>query len=112
VYKVLLDLLVIKTVTSFTAQPLRWFTILSLPALLFALTALTHTAYTLVTSQTMSLPIAGSGLIFFASAIVSLCSGALGELVYKLGDVHAHDFSRLTQQSGQSPAVLKDLPNG
>jgi glycosyltransferase involved in cell wall biosynthesis len=112
VYKVLLDLLVIKTVTSFTAQPLLWFGILSLPALLFALTAFGFTAYSLLSSQTMSLPIAGSGLLFFASAIISVCSGALAELVYKLGDVHAHDFSRLTQQSGQSPSARKDVPNG
>ena len=110
VYKVLLDLLVIKTVASFTARPLLWFSILSLPALLLALIALGHTAYTLLNNQTPSLPIAGSGLIFFASAIISICSGALGELVYKLGDLHTHDFSRLTQQSG--PSACKDVPNG
>jgi glycosyltransferase involved in cell wall biosynthesis len=39
VYKVLLDLLVIKTVASFTARPLLWFSMLSLPLLLGGLIA-------------------------------------------------------------------------
>src|SRR5690606_39591079 len=33
IYKVLLDLMVIKTVTTFASRPLRWFAILSLPLL-------------------------------------------------------------------------------
>ncbi len=36
IYKVLLDLLVIKTVASFTSRPLLWFAMLSLPALVIA----------------------------------------------------------------------------
>jgi glycosyltransferase involved in cell wall biosynthesis len=111
VYKVLLDLLVIKTVTSFTAQPLLWFSLLSLPAILFALTAFAFTAYSLLSEGTLSLPIAGSGLLFFASAIISMCSGALAELVYKVGDVHTHDFARLTQQAGPPPSARKDVAN-
>jgi glycosyltransferase involved in cell wall biosynthesis len=111
VYKVLLDLLTIKTVTSFTSRPLLWFSLLSLPALLFALTALGFTAYSLLRTGTLSLPIAGSGLLFFASAIISVSSGALAELVYKLGDVHTHDFSRLTQQADSSPSAVKDVAN-
>src|SRR6516164_5647177 len=44
VYKVLLDLLVIKTVASFTSRPLLWFALLSLPALGIAAVALSYSA--------------------------------------------------------------------
>lgn len=98
VYKVLLDLMVIKTIATFTARPLLWFTALSIPLLLVATLCLTYTAFTLIQSGTMSLSIAGSGLIFFMSAFILFCSGALGELVYKTGSIREKDFSKLTQR--------------
>ena len=49
--------------------------------------------------EPLSLPIAGSGVIFLASAVISVSSGALAELVFKLGDVREHEFARLTQKS-------------
>jgi glycosyltransferase involved in cell wall biosynthesis len=107
---VLLDLLVIKTTVSFTARPLLWFGLLSLPALAFAFVALGYTTYAVLSDGILPLPVAGSGLIFLASAIISLCSGALGDLVYKLGDVHPHQFAQLTQQLGPAPAT--DVGNG
>jgi glycosyltransferase involved in cell wall biosynthesis len=98
VYKVLLDLMVVKTVASFTARPMLWFAMLAVPFLLVASLALGYTIVGLVTDGTPSLPIAGSGVIFLSSALILVCSGALGELIYKLGDVREHDFSSLTQQ--------------
>ena len=44
-----------------------------------------------------SLPIAGSGIVFLASAMIFLCSGALAELAYSRGDVRDRDFLKLTQ---------------
>jgi len=102
VYKVLLDLLVIKTVASFTSRPLLWFTLLSLPAMAIAVIAFGYTASYSLEHGTMPLPIAGTGVIFLASALISISSGALGELVFKLGDVREHDFARLTQVSDPS----------
>ena len=49
------------------------------------------------TEGTLPLPIAGCGVIFLSSAIILMGSGALGELVYKLGDMREHEFSGLTQ---------------
>jgi glycosyltransferase involved in cell wall biosynthesis len=98
IYKVLLDLMVIKTVASFTARPMLWFGILSLPMMLAAAVAFACTIVTFVSDGTFSLPIAGSGVIFLSSAIILMGSGALGELVYKLGDMREHEFSGLTQQ--------------
>jgi glycosyltransferase involved in cell wall biosynthesis len=98
IYKVLLDLMVIKTVASFTARPLLWFGLLTLPMLAVAAVAFGWTITQFISTGTLSLPIAGSGVIFLSSAIVLLASGALGELVYKLGDLREHEFSGLTER--------------
>jgi glycosyltransferase involved in cell wall biosynthesis len=99
IYRVLLDLLVIKTVASFTARPLLWFSLLSLPVLGAGIFAL---GYALVSMTMMhhpfSLPIAGSGLIFLAAAVILLSGGALAEIVYNLGDIREHRFAQLTQR--------------
>jgi glycosyltransferase involved in cell wall biosynthesis len=99
IYKVLLDLLVVKTVASFTSRPLLWFSMLSLPMLAAGLLT---TGYALSAalwgSEPLSLPIAGTGLIFLAGAVILLSSGALAEVVYKLGDMRECDFARLTQR--------------
>ena len=97
IYKVLLDLMVIKTVASFTARPMLWFGMLSIPMLLVSAIAFGCTIVQFATDGTLSLPIAGCGVVFLSSAIILMGSGALGELVYKLGDMREHEFSRLTQ---------------
>jgi glycosyltransferase involved in cell wall biosynthesis len=97
IYKVLLDLMVIKTVASFTARPMLWFGLLSIPMLIGSALAFAVTLVTLLTTGTFSLMIAGCGVIFLSSAIILMGSGAVGELVYKLGDMREHEFSGLTQ---------------
>jgi glycosyltransferase involved in cell wall biosynthesis len=111
VYKVLLDLLVIKTVASFTSRPLLWFALLSLPAMTIALIAFGYSAHHLLEQQTMPLPIAGTGVIFFASALIAICSGALGELVYKLGDLREHHFARLTLKTDPAGHSVREGQN-
>jgi len=98
IYKVLLDLMVIKTVTTFASRPLRWFALLSVPLFLAATVMLAHTLVTLITDRAqLSLPLAGTGIIFLASGAILLCSGALAELIYSRGDVRDSEFFRLTQ---------------
>jgi hypothetical protein len=48
------------------------------------------------TTGSLPLPVAGTGVILLVAAFVLVCSGVLGELVYKLGDLRETDFSRLT----------------
>ena len=104
IYKVLFDLLVIKSVTAFSAQPLLWFSLLSLPLLIVGLASLGYTAITVFTgSAPISLPIAGSGLICLSAACMLFLSGALGELVYKTGDMRQHNFTRLTSRVARFP---------
>jgi glycosyltransferase involved in cell wall biosynthesis len=104
IYRVLLDLLMIKTIISFTSRPLVWFAMLSVPMLLIGTAALLYTLITWLSgTRDFSLPIAGSGLIFLCAAIILFSSGALGEVVYHLGDMREREFARLTQRSGTAP---------
>ncbi|MGH8296124.1 MAG: hypothetical protein ACRETZ_11620, partial [Steroidobacteraceae bacterium] len=59
--------------------------------------ALGWTGFTLAADGRMSLSIAGTGIIFLTSTVMLLAAGAIGELIYKLGDVREHQFSGLTQ---------------
>ena len=99
IYKVLLDLMVIKTIASFASRPLRWFALLSMPLFALALLAFAQTAVDLLLEgeRAISLPIAGAGVIFLSSALILLCSGALAELIYARGDVRDREFLKLTQ---------------
>jgi hypothetical protein len=45
----------------------------------------------------LSLPVAGCGIIFIAAAFMLVFAGALGELIYNLGDMRDHEFARLTE---------------
>jgi glycosyltransferase involved in cell wall biosynthesis len=99
IYKVLLDLLVIKTVASFTSRPLLWFTLLSVPLML---TGVTLFSYAMIKAMAVphesSLSIAGSGVIFLAGAMIMISSGAIAELVFNTGDVRERDYARLTSR--------------
>jgi len=104
IYKVLLDLMVIKTVTSFASRPLRWFALLSAPLILIALGLLGHQLVNLFANRSgLSWPLAGTGVIFLASGVILLCSGALAELIYSRGDVRDSEFIRLTQTVRRHP---------
>jgi len=99
IYKVLLDLMVIKTITSFTSRPLLWFSLLCLPLTLVGSAALIGGLVAQVPfGGRISLPLAGSGIIFLMGAVTLMASGTLGELVYKLGDMRPDDFARLTKR--------------
>jgi glycosyltransferase involved in cell wall biosynthesis len=98
IYKVLLDLMLIKTVATFASRPLRWFGLLSVPMFIAGLAALIQTIANRWTHHAgMSLPLAGTSVIFLSSAVILLCSGVLAELIYSRGDTRDSEFFRLTQ---------------
>jgi glycosyltransferase involved in cell wall biosynthesis len=100
VYKVLLDLMVIKTVASFTSRPLLWFSMLCVPLAIIGFAALAVGLIAGVPANGhMLLPLTGAGIIFLMAVVTLIASGTLGELVYKLGDVRPEDFARLTRQT-------------
>jgi len=97
VYKVLLDLMVIKTVASFASRPLVWFSLLALPLAALGCAALGEALWVWHGgARALPLPIAGCGVILLTSAFMLAAGGALGELVYKLGDIREQEFSQLT----------------
>lgn len=96
-HKVLLDLMVVKMVTSFAERPLLWFSLLALPLALLGTAAIADSIWRwLALGDTLPLPVAGSGVIFLTAAIILVSSGFLAELVYRVGDSRERDFSRLT----------------
>jgi len=105
-YKVLLDLMVIKTVTSFTARPLLWFSMLAAPLALLGTITVAYSLWRVYgTAGTLSLAVAGSGVMFLMASIILAGGGVLGEMIYKLGDVRERDFSRLTDTVWTAPSA-------
>jgi glycosyltransferase involved in cell wall biosynthesis len=97
VYKVLVDLLAIKTIVSFASRPLHWFTLLALPAVLASAVCLVAGVQGLMEpGGSISVPLAGTGVLFGALAIFLVANGVLAELVYKTGDVDVGAMARLT----------------
>jgi glycosyltransferase involved in cell wall biosynthesis len=108
IYKVLLDLMVIKTLASFAAQPLLWFGLLAVPLLIAGMSVLGYAlSASILHGSAPSLPLTGSGIIFLMSAFILICSGALGELVYNLGDMRDHEFARLTARLGRATTNIE-----
>jgi glycosyltransferase involved in cell wall biosynthesis len=98
VYKVLLDLTVIKTIATFASRPLRWFTLLSLPLLIGAAAAFLHIFISMAQGvSNLSLTLGGTGVLLLSTSIILMLSGALGELIYHRGDLRDREFSKLTQ---------------
>lgn len=100
VYKVLLDLMTIKMIASFSSKPLYWFSILSLPFLLISLLVIAGTLLTAALGGTISLSIAGSGLIVFTLAAFLIVGGAIGELIHRTGTFDSIRYPLLTARTG------------
>jgi glycosyltransferase involved in cell wall biosynthesis len=106
IYKVLLDLLVIKTVAGFAARPSHWFTVLATPMMAAGVVLTAYATWSrFVVHHVLSLPIAGSGVIFLMSALILWSSGAVGELVFKTGDMREASYARLTQRLSGRPVA-------
>jgi hypothetical protein len=97
IYKVLLDLMVIKTVATFTTRPLLWFAMLATPLGPIGGALVIFSLWKATTGlQDLPLPLAGSGLLFIQGALMLGLGGVIGEMVYKLGDLHESEFSLLS----------------
>jgi glycosyltransferase involved in cell wall biosynthesis len=96
-YKVLLDLLSIKTIIGFAQRPLLWFGLLALPCIVASLAALVAAVMPLFSPQgQLILPFAGTGLLFGALAFFLILGGAVAELVYATGNVDLTRYSRIS----------------
>jgi glycosyltransferase involved in cell wall biosynthesis len=96
IYKVLVDLLAVKTIVSFSSRPLLWFAMLATPFILIGVACLLAGIIGIASSGEMQVPVAGTGLLFLSLSIFLLLNGALAELVYATGDVNFATLARLT----------------
>ena len=96
-FKVLVDLMSVKTIISFAQRPLLWFALIAMPVLLISLACLGVTFWTLLfESHSASLSIAGTGILFAALGFFLLLNGVLAEMVFKTGDVKFAPLAQLT----------------
>jgi hypothetical protein len=110
--KVLLDLLSIKTIATFSARPLKWFAMLSAPFLLLSMAMVVWALVGLMTAGNLSLPIAGTAVLLGALGIFLLFSGGLAELVSGTGTFEVDRMPLLTAEEivlpGQSLPKIND----
>jgi glycosyltransferase involved in cell wall biosynthesis len=96
-FKVLLDLLTIKTLTGFFSRPSLWFSILSLPFILLGFGLLMAVVITWLTGAgSFPLPLAGTALLSLSLAVFLIFSGAVGEMIYGTGDTPVEKFAKIT----------------
>jgi glycosyltransferase involved in cell wall biosynthesis len=99
-WRVLFDLLSIKTVIAFSSRPLLWFSALAIvPALATSVAGY----YALVNYMDVSIDHnivrAGIALQFLALTVFLFVGGVIGELVFRTGDTREHRFADLTAQT-------------
>jgi glycosyltransferase involved in cell wall biosynthesis len=98
VYKVILDLLTIKTIATFSARPLKWFAMLSAPFLILSTVMVAWALAGLITDGGMSLPIAGTAVLLGALGVFLLFSGGLAELISSTGNFEVDRMPLLTAE--------------
>jgi glycosyltransferase involved in cell wall biosynthesis len=97
IYRVLLDLLTVKTIIGFASRPLVWFLVPAVPAAVISTLCVTLSLYeAAVLGQPFRTPLAGVGVLFAALAVFLTMTGILGELVQKVGGHRADRMSMLT----------------
>lgn len=96
VYKVLLDLLAVKTIVGFSMRPLLWFGLIAAGCLILSGIAFAVAIAPLMSPEgSLLLPLAGVGLMFGALALFLIMGGAVGELIYSTGNIDLTEYSRL-----------------
>lgn len=96
VYKVLFDLLTIKTISGFSERPLQWFATLALPFGALSASTLTWEILVRLMGHSGSVPIAGAGVFFGALCVFLLLGGGLAEIITRTGNLNAHEIRLLT----------------
>lgn len=110
IYKVLLDLLAIKTIIGFAQRPLLWFGFLAMPFIVASIVAMVASVWPLLSLDgSLILPFAGVGLLYGSVAVVLIMGGAIAEMIYASGDIDLSEYSRLLARS-QVPSQ-KNQPN-
>ena len=99
IYKVLLDLLTIKTIVSFASRPMLWFGMLAMPSLFISFMAIVVTIDQLFSGEgTSSSTIFGIAILFGVLGFFLLSIGSVAELIYKTGDIKLEKLALITKK--------------
>ena len=93
IYKVLIDLITIKTILSFFSRPLMAFGIVAAPAALVGILAMVSGISRIADHS--AIVMLSIGLLYTALAVVLLLWGVLGELIYRTGDLKLEHFANI-----------------
>ena len=93
IYRVLMDLITIKTILSFFSRPLMAFGLFAVIAWIVGLSAF-MTGLLLIYSKS-GIVFLSVGLLYFALAMILLLWGLLGELIYRTGDLKLEHFAQI-----------------
>ena len=96
IYKVLLDLLTIKTIAGFASRPLTWFAMLAAPFILLSTIMFTGGIVAVMLGAESVLTLTASGLFFASLSLFLIFSGGLAELINRTGDTAVVKFPLLT----------------
>ena len=112
IYRVLLDLVTVKTIIGFAQRPLLWFGVLAMPFLIASMIALVVSVLPLlVPDGNLILPLAGVGVLFGALALSLVMGGAVAELVYATGNIDLSEYSRLLAVDRSGTTESAALPD-
>jgi glycosyltransferase involved in cell wall biosynthesis len=106
IYKVLFDLLAIRTLIASAQRPLAWFGLLATPALLLGAGSIAYSLYLTGSGGANALPLAGVGVLLGALFVFLLLSGVLAELLLRAGDPAVRRLPLLTIERDSAPATL------
>lgn len=96
IYKVLIDLLTIKTIVSFLSKPLAAFALMAGLAAVIGLSTFTVAMVGwIIHPDDMSIVFFGLGLLYGSLAIVLLLWGVVAELIYRTGNLKLESFAKL-----------------
>jgi len=103
VYKVLVDLLVIKTIVGYCARPMLWFSLMAFAcfgaATVSLAAAILRNAYG---GQVSTVTMAGTSMAFWATGIFLFLLGVLADRFYATGDTRIEGFTRLARGSARA----------
>ncbi len=97
VYKVVIDLMTIKMISSFKAKPLVWFSYAAIiPILIFLLISTVFIVMLLIGNNISPLVLPSTSVLFLVLAVFLFFNGVLAELIYKSGNMDMYKLRLLT----------------
>ncbi|WP_373054277.1 glycosyltransferase family 2 protein [Thioalkalivibrio sp.] len=107
IYKVLIDLLAIETLIVSAQRPMTFFGTLAAPILLLAIASIGSSIYLTGVADINALPLGGMGVLLGALVFFLVLSGALAELLLRIGDPGPRRLPIITAHQNLPQPVLE-----